>query len=216
VRADDDPRAPLFFLSYARSGGVLRPNGPPHEPSVDVIRLFQDLSKNVAELVSRGTGREPGFMDRSMQGGGRWTEELLHAVGTCQVFVALLSAPFLKSEWCGMEWYGFSQRTVTTVGGRASSHQTCIIPVVWAPVPEDQYPPPVHAVQRFSPVGLPDAETARQYENDGVFGLLRMGQESAYQTVLWRLAQRIAELYYSHRVEPRPLARTDLRNIFEE
>ncbi len=216
MRADDDPRAPLFFLSYARSGGSLRPKGPVREPNVNVIRLFDDLSANVAELVCRTAGSDPGFMDRSMQGGGRWNDELLYAVGTCQVFVPLLSAPFLRSEWCGMEWYGFSQRKVTTLDAAAPSHQTCIIPVVWAPVPEEQYPPPVHAVQRFSPVGLPDAAIAGRYESEGVYGLLRLGQEVSYQAIVWRLAQRIAEIYYSHRVEPRELTLAELHNIFEE
>ena len=63
--------------------------------------------------------RQLGFMDQEMPGGMQWADELLHAAGTCQVLVALLSAPYLKSEWCGMEWHAFSQRTVTEAGGSA-------------------------------------------------------------------------------------------------
>jgi TIR domain len=210
VPPDDDPSMPLFFLSYARA------KGPQPDPNGQVVKLFNDLSGNVAELVSRMAGAEPGFMDRSMQGGGRWSDEVLQAVGGCQVFVALLSAPYMSSEWCGMEWYAFSQRVVTKLRKSASSHQTCIIPVAWAPVPDERVPDCVLAVQRFLPAGLPNAGTAWLYENEGVLGLLKLSLDASYQAVVWRLAQRIAEICYSHKVEPRIFNSTELRNIFQE
>jgi hypothetical protein len=215
VISNVDPRTPLFFFSYAHSGD-LRSTGPAHEPNRQVIKFFDDLSENVAELVSRTAGADPGFLDRSIPGGGKWTEELLHAVGTCQVFVALLSAPYLRSEWCGMEWYAFSQRKVVRSRESASDHQTSIIPVVWAPAPRETFPKAVRDVQRFSPTGLPDPDIAAQYKAEGVYGLLRMQLEVSYQAVVWRLAQRIADLHYSHRVEPRTFERGELRNIFRE
>jgi len=207
---------PLFFLSYARAASVLRANGPQPDPNGYVVQFFNDLSRDVAELAPRMPGAEPGFMDRSMQGGGRWTDELLQAVGGCQVFVALLSAAYMRSEWCGMEWHAFSQRTVDKVTEGASSHQTCIIPVAWAPVLDEQVPACVLAVQRFSPTDLPEPDMAWRYETDGLFGLLRMGLDGAYRTVVWRLAMRIRDIYYKHSVEPHMFDRAELRDIFHE
>jgi len=211
-----DPRAPLFFLSYAHSVDGYQANGPPQEPNRLVVKLFDDLSVNVAELVSRPAGSDPGYMDRSMHGGVRWTSELLRAIGTCHVFVALLSASYFVSSWCSREWFAFSQRTVVRQSGDGSDHQTAIIPVIWAPLPHDRIPAIVNSVQRFSPSGLVNADITAQYEENGVVGLLRMQQESAYQTVVWRLAQRIARIHYSHWVEPCPLPESELRDIFRE
>jgi hypothetical protein len=207
---------PLFFLSYARAASSPHANGPQPDPNDQVVRFFGDLSVNVAELVYRRPGADPGFMDRSMRGGGRWTDELLRAVGGCQVFVPLLSAAYLSSEWCGMEWHAFSQRKVTKLEESAPSLQTCIIPVAWVSVPETDVPPCVSAVQQFLPDDLPDPDTGRRYKTDGVFGLLRMHQEAPYQAVVWRLAVRIRDIYNSHSVEPRTFGRAELRNIFQE
>ena len=210
VRPARDPTAPLFFLSYAHTDGPAR-NGP-HSL---VKKFFDDLSENVAEMAGSPAGADPGFMDRSMQSGTRWTPELLHAVGTCQVFVALLSARYLESMWCGMEWDAFSQRPVRAYRESASRHGTCIIPVLWAPPVRDwQCPDAVRQVQRFSPEGLRDTYIT-QYRKDGIFGLCQMGRRAPYQAVVFRLAQLVAEIYYTHRVEPRQFVPEQLRNIFE-
>jgi hypothetical protein len=208
VRPAREPRAPLFFFSYAHNDGRAR-NGP----NSAVGRFFQDLSENVAEMAGSPAGADPGFMDRSMPGGTRWTPELLHAVGTCQVFIALLSAPYLESDWCAMEWDAFSRRTVLA-SEAGPTHETCIIPVLWAPVRDWQFPPVVRKVQRFSPEGLRDADIV-QYRRNGIFGLLQLGRKTPYRTVVFQLAYRVAEVYYTHQVEPRVFGQRQLRNVFE-
>jgi len=180
------------------------------------MRFFNDLSDNVAELVSRSVGADPGYMDRSMGGGNYWTTELLQAVGTCKVFVALLSVPYFQSEWCSMEWFAFTQRRVIRYSGAGSEHQTAIVPVVWAaPLPHDHVPAAVDRVQRFLPSSLPDVDIAGQYEAEGIVGLLQMKMD-LYYVVVWKLAQRIAEIYHNFRVEPRVLRAQQLRDIFRE
>jgi TIR domain len=207
------PRAPLFFLSYAHTARRPARAGP----NQWIVKFFDDLSENVAELVARPAGADPGFMDRSIPGGTRWTEELLAAVGSCQVFVALLSGPYLASEWCGREWYAFSQRKVNSRAVNGVATQTGIIPVIWTtPAPADQLPGVVSNVQRFSPSSLPDAETAERYETDGVYGLMRLRQDLHYEVVVWRLAQHIAEFHFAHVVESQVLRKDDLRDIFRE
>lgn len=204
------PRAPLFFLSYAHA---MRRD----EPNQRVVKFFEDLSEDVAELVGRPAGSDPGFIDRSMMGGARWPSELLEAIGTCKVFVALLSDPYVTSPWCGKEWYAFSRRQVASTTWAASGHETGIIPVLWTPVPDYRLPRVVGDVQRFSPHGLPDVNIPARYAAEGVYGLMLMAQqEMHYRGVVWRLAQSIAEFHFGHEVTPLVLGQDDLHDIFRE
>lgn len=212
---DIDPRTPVFLVSYAHSEGR-RSAVRPKEPNQRFVDFFDDLSENVAQLIPRRPGSDPGFMDRSVAGGTRWTGELLDALGSCQVFVALLSVPYLTSTWCGMEWHAFAQRRVTRSTGNSTRHQSAIIPVIWAPLPEERIPAAVLAVQRFSPTGLPNANITAQYKANGIFGLLKQNQDDAYQAVVWSLALHIADIHYAYRVEPMKFDPADLRNLFRE
>lgn len=203
---DDDPRTPLFFLSYAHAT----------KGQGRLVRFFNELSENVAELVSRKAGSDPGYMDRSMEVGNRWAGNLLEAIGTCQVFVALLSGPYFESTWCSMEWFAFSQRPVTRRLDAAVSHQTAFVPVVWAaPLPSGLTPTAVKEVQQFSPNALPDVDLAGLYREHGVVGLRQM-QVRLYRAVVWQIAQRIADIYYTYRVEPHVLGQHELRDVFQE
>lgn len=202
--------APLFFLSYCNAtwGGAEGQRGPDRR----VIKFFNDLSENVAQLVSRPVGSDPGFMDRSMPGGVHWTDELLVALGRCRSFVALLSDPYLKSQWCRAEWNAFAQRKVTRRAGDGETAQVGIIPVIWTPVPDGHMLPAIAQVQRFSPRGLPDVDLAAGYEAEGVYGLLRMKQEDLYEVLVWRIARCIADFHFGHVVEERRLCAGDLRD----
>jgi hypothetical protein len=209
-----DERAPLFFLSYAHSAHG-RGQITLREPNRFFFQFFDDLSENVGELVSRPPGSDPGFIDKSMSGGVHWRSELIEAIGTCQVFVALLSVRYFRSPWCSREWYAFSQRQVVNLAGTPADRHAVIVPVLWAPIPDDRFPVVVSNLQIFAPIGLPDPGIAAQYLREGVVGLMQMGQQVAYQAVVWRLAQHIARLHYSHRVEPRVFKPDELINYFE-
>jgi hypothetical protein len=226
VLLDENPSKPLplFFLSYAHAGDVPYMNGAQPGPDGNVVEFFNELSNCVVSLIDRRPGVEPGFMDKSMQAGKLWSEELLHALGSCQVFVALLSPAYVNREWCAMEWDAFSQRKVTKLDEGASSNETCIIPVVWSPVPKPiSIPACVRKVTPFTLPDLSDPDMARRYLSDGIFGLGYYGQglghygrRDAYREVILRLAQQIRELYYSYQVEPREFKEEKLRNIFRE
>jgi hypothetical protein len=208
-----DRLSPLFFVSYSHSDDTYAPNSPEHEPNWRFMEFFNELSENVAELISRGAGADPGYIDQSIADGEKWPAELLKAVGSCQVFVALLSARYIESDWCGKEWHAFSQREISRLDGNEPRSQTAIIPVIWAPFPQDRCPTAVTDVQRFSPRAIPDRSITRQYETNGIFGLMKLGDQTAYNAVLWRIAQ----LHYTYRVEPRLFRSSEeLRNIFRE
>lgn len=201
---------PLFFLSYAHASPQRS-----REANRHVIKFFNDLSENVSWLVSRAAGEDPGYLDRSMNPGSRWTPELLHALGTCQVFVALVAAPYLTCDWCGMEWCGFAMRQVQRRDDAGATRQTAILPVIWAPYAKDQTPAVIAEVQRFAPDGMLMAGLAARYEEDGVLGLKRFRRDS-YHAIVWELAKAIAGLHQSHWVEPRELRYEELRDVFAE
>ena|ERR1700683_2567921 len=210
-----DRGSPLFFLSYAHSQ-TKRDSGVSYERNRWFVKFFEDLSENVAELVSRPAGSDPGYMDQWIAAGRLWTPDLLNAIGTCQVFVALLSPIYIDRDWCGMEWHGFSRRRVISYPESRATTETAIIPVTWAPVREQDLPPIVQKVRPFHPRDMTNTNQAASYENDGVVGLLRMDETTAYHAVVWRLAQRIAEIHYTHRVKPRVSQVDELRNVFKE
>jgi hypothetical protein len=199
------PRAPLFFLSYAHAGGRQQ-----------ITKFFNDLTENVGQLVGRPVGADPGFMDRRMPDGSRWSSELLGAVGGCQVFVAMLSSPYITSAWSGMEWFAFTQRTVSPVADTSSEYQTAIVPVIWAPISRRRAPQVVQDVQWFMPSGLADLGIPDLYEANGVYGLMAMGLQTFYQAVVWELAKHISEVSYSYLVEPLVLRKEQLHDAFRE
>jgi hypothetical protein len=205
-----DPRAPLFFLSYAHS------SQGPTEHERQVVKFFNDLSEIVSQLVDRVPGQEMGFIDRSIRDGSRWTDDVLDALGSCRVCVALLSRPYATSSWCGMEWHAFSQRKVTArPGSDAVGNQTPIFPVLWAPVPEQDSPPAIQKVQRFAPSGFRALDLERKYNELGVLGVMETsGRRNTYKCIVWSLAQSIANFANNHDVERQVFREADLRDVF--
>ncbi|MEH0983077.1 TIR-like protein FxsC [Micromonospora sp. CPCC 205556] len=212
-----DESAPVFFLSYARTRNRIA--APPRDTNSKVFQLFVDLSDHVVELLGLRPGRTAGFMDRVLDGGQLWTEDLAFAAGHCQVFIPLISPQYLRSEWCAREWDAFSRRPVLLrPGAEASAGETPLIPVNWSVVERRRVPPVVSQRQMFSPTRLPP-EIAPQYHDEGIYGLLSLGKngKDAYDAVVWRLAQRIAKAYQTHWVAARvPDDVRELRDSFEE
>lgn len=216
VKIVDDPSAPVFFLSYKRSGRS-GPVARPQEPHRHVMRFFDELTENVNELIGTPAGQDPGFLDMGRGGGEVWQETVLEAVGTCQVFVSLLSRPYLfHSSWCCMEWDAFSRRAVVPRVGTARPAETAIIPVLWTPFHEP-LPPRVARVNLFQPTGLPDDSYAAGYRTNGLFGLLQSGQSDIYRALLWKLAMHIQRIHSLYWVEPGvPPGIDGLRTSFDE
>ncbi|MGH3921289.1 MAG: TIR-like protein FxsC [Pseudonocardiaceae bacterium] len=199
---DGNPQGPIFFLSYVQAGPIRSLAGP-QDVNRSVVRLFDDLSMHVDQLVGSPTGVDPGFMDRSMQGGTKWAREVLAAAGTCHVFIPLISSGYVESEWCAMEWDAFSCRNVSRREADLSGNNTAILPVKWSPMRENQLPPAVQELQFFLPQQLTDPDIAQRYLANGIYGLLAVKDEAAYQTVAWHLALGIVDAYHAYHVEPR-------------
>ena len=193
-----DPRAPIFFLSYAHSELFVRHTES--KPELDVDRFFDDLSENVNALTGRrpgAGGADPGFVDIDMPGSTAWLPEILAKLAYCHTLVALLSPAYLQSEWCQMEWRAFAQRRVERRDASGSQQHTAVFPVTWVPVAEGSLPAAVRRVQKFAP----EKKYAGLYHENGIYGLLRISQD-AYNVTVWQLAKQIAHSYQSYHVAP--------------
>jgi TIR domain-containing protein len=206
-----------FFLSYPRTDAKSGGRGGPRSSDQLVRTFFEELCDEIAPLVHLQYGSDMGFMDvEGLPGGMNWHPELIHALGTCQMLVSLLSAPYLKSEWCGREWHAFTLRNRTTVNGaNASVYQGCIIPVLWAPIAFEVPAVIKDHVSIFLPKPTRrDPDLPRLYEQRGIFGLMRAREEEAVSEIVWQLAQLIQKIYYGQRLEPRDFEPQELINIF--
>jgi TIR domain-containing protein len=185
--------APVFFLSYGRTGSR-RDTDP-------VASFFDDLSAQMSQLVDLLPGREPGFMDRTMDGGQDWERHILGAAGTSQVFVALLSTRYvLRSVWCAREWDLASRRLVKPRPGFSGGTETMILPVLWAPI-KVPIPDRIKRIQLFSPTDLHNPAYRQRYETNGIYGLWFQDPD-AYKSIVWQLAMRIQTMWAAQYVEP--------------
>jgi len=203
-----------FFLSYGRTREDIPQVAEEYSPDQQVHQFFNDLTVNISQLITLPIGMRHGFMDRTMRGGVNWSGELLHALGTCQILVALLSPKYLSSEWCRKEWNAFEQRNIRALGQGVSPRQGCIIPVKWVPYPENLLPPRISADMIFSPDDQPQRDVPDLYRQHGVFGLKRMGQNTSYGIIVWQLAMDISRVYYGQYVAFKEFKPEDLRDIF--
>ncbi|WP_203909861.1 TIR-like protein FxsC [Rhizocola hellebori] len=197
----EESGAPVFFVSYARSKPANSPVLPPHETNAHVQRLFRDLTQHVNQLVPLSAGCDPGFMDMTMTGGALWERELRTNAGSCQVLICLLSPPYLRSEWCAMEWDIFSAREVVRRSDGKPASETMIVPVLWVPILEE-LPKMIDEVTLFSPRDLHDSNISPMYEREGLYGILNT-DPGAYPALVWKLAKHIQVLQAKYEVLPK-------------
>jgi hypothetical protein len=202
-----DPRSSVFFMSYVRSKPRGRQGSADNVLDARVQRFFRDLRINVEQLVPLPPGQDHGFMDTTMEGGELWRSELLKQVGQlCQVFVALISSPYLDCKWCAREWDLFSRRPISPTSDQITPN-TAILPVLWAPIHRapsvsygDSVPRCIAAIQLFEPAG--STSLRREYLANGLFGLLQTKKWSAYHEIVWKLSLQVQRMHASQWVEP--------------
>ena len=206
-----------FFLSYSRTGAQSAGRRNVRSSDQLVEQFYDDLCEDVAPLVHLPYGCDMGFMDTDgLPGGMNWHPELIHALGTCQVLVGLLSMGYLNSDWCGKEWHAFVRRHKESTA-TGNPNQGCIIPVRWAPLAGDVPAVVKDHVSIFSPKATRlNPDLPQRYNAKGIFGLMQTGEENAVAEIVWQLAQLIQKIYYGQRLEPREFEPNELRNIFRE
>jgi hypothetical protein len=209
-----DPVAPVFFVSHATAHDDA--DGP-SEPNAVFSEFVRALDEDLNHMMPRRAGANPGFIDRRLRAGSNWEREILTAIGTCQVLVALVSEPFCGSAWCGKEWYAFTERrTWRRSDGLLMEDSQCVLPVYWTVTPEDRYPKTVARHQRFRPRPTSKLPLDQLYLREGIYGMYR-AEYDAYRSTVWRIAQEIQRLVSEYWVEPLiPDDNAALINVFGE
>lgn len=185
---DDEPQELIFFLSYA------------HGPRPELVQQFYEtLSEHVQQLF--GLSADPvGFKDdATLSSGERWTDSLMTALGTCHVFVPLISLAYVRSKWCAREWHAFHRRTVRTA--HPGRNTTPVLPVLWSALPDARTPRAIGSLQLFLPDVRDPADLREQYQRNGMYGL-GVTQYDHFESLVWQIAQEIWRIDVEHHVEP--------------
>ncbi|MER6244335.1 TIR-like protein FxsC [Streptomyces griseorubiginosus] len=101
----------------------------------DESKLVTDFFGDLCEELGRITtldANQIGYQYTQMRAAMEWRKVLTEALGTCKVFVPLLSPRFFASEFCGKEWWVFTERQrLYTESTPGAQQPQCILPVMW-------------------------------------------------------------------------------------
>ncbi|MFC1415764.1 TIR-like protein FxsC [Streptacidiphilus cavernicola] len=201
-----DTNRPVFFLSYAHSGGIRHEESDPFPQQV-----FRDLSSAVSELSAIGDGGPVAFMDRGIQLGEGWEQRISEAVAQCRVFVPLYSPRYFRSVACGQEWSAFTSRDILRAP-RSDGRPSGVVPVLWVPTPLSSLPPVAQRLQ-FNHGDFGDS-----YGSEGLYALAKLNYfRSDYELAIHRLAQQIVRVAEQTDVIPgRPRNLMDYPSAFAD
>jgi FxsC-like protein len=157
--------------------------GSDREPDEWVIRFYQDLCRNVEELVAVPPGTPVGVLDRDRWVEDDWIEGLPEALALCRVLVPLYSHRYFESDACGKEWSSFAGRPV---GEGAQVTQTpAIVPVMWMPMAPDS----IHEAARTVPIEYGGLDSCAQF---GLASIMRLARyRTDYGKIVREVAQRV-------------------------
>jgi FxsC-like protein len=175
---------PLFFLSYARG-----------DDDEDVRRFYSDLCTALRRRVADPV--EPiGFLDREIDLGARWSNELAEALAASQVFLAIYSPRYFRRDKCGREWGVFADR-MAGYERQAGVRTNLIIPVLW--VVSGGMPEEAMSLQVYGD----DLNTV--YASSGLYRILHLHRyQDDYLDFVERLADKIHGIAQTHRLPPSP------------
>jgi FxsC-like protein len=153
-----------------------------------VVKLFYDLRESVirhSDLPVAGA-KYAGFLDQEQRHDGdapSW--RLAQALGTCRVFVPLVSRRYFASEHSGREWFAFTRRVVNS-GIYARVGAKSLIPALWAPMEKGDLPAAAQMI-RFN-----HAAFGEVYAEHGFYGIMKLARfQDAYKAAVDGLARSI-------------------------
>lgn len=158
-----------FFVSYAR-----------HVDQDLVAGFFDDLDVEVRLLLGRDR-KDAGFLDREgLYPGDDWERVLIERARTARSMIALLSAGYGRSRWCGREWGIFAARIERLNAPPGTARARCLMPLRWSGATK-----PPAAVARLH-------STHRSLGDDLLIDLKRAGGDR-YRTAVGKIARWIVE-----------------------
>jgi FxsC-like protein len=119
-----------FFMSYARA------IDQQHEGEL-VRRFFIDLKAEVERRVTELSSPAAFFDQENLNLGDAWPQDISEALCNCRTMVAMMSARYFTSEYCGKEWEIFDRRRKS----HSEPPPPAIIPILWVkPAEEGVFP----------------------------------------------------------------------------
>jgi hypothetical protein len=119
-----------FFLSYARQDAQRIEKGQSQRDPI--FEAFIDrLDQGVMQLTGEGIG----FVDRNIEPGQEWPEQIAEALATAKTMVCLYSPSYFRSPYCGKEMQVLLERRRNYIRANPGKKPSNIIPVLWHPVP---------------------------------------------------------------------------------
>jgi FxsC-like protein len=176
-------RAAYFLISYPHTEHN-GDHGSERAPDYWVIKFYNDLCRNVEELVAAAPGIRVGVLDRDLWVEDDWIAGLPAALGSCRVLVPLYSQRYFESDACGKEWHAFADRPT----GRAQPAEApAIVPVMWMPMPSSA----LHPAARSVPIEYGDVDS---YTSRGLYGIIKRAKYRAdYFQFVREVAQRVVD-----------------------
>ncbi|GAA2597249.1 hypothetical protein GCM10010435_90670 [Winogradskya consettensis] len=176
-----------FFLSYAHSAPLTDAGRRDTDTDYWVRRCFNDLSQEVARLLSTDPGRV-GFVDYLVEPGADWKAMLTDSLGRAEVFVPLYSPGYFNKSWPLRERATFLDRIARAFADRPDRARAHVVPVLWIPLPSWDKIPELNAALTLG-AGIPE------YAENGLRALCMLASyREQYRRVLNRLAHRIVEV----------------------
>jgi FxsC-like protein len=176
-------RAAYFLISYPHTEHN-GDHGSERAPDYWVIKFYNDLCRNVEELVAAAPGIRVGVLDRDLWVEDDWIAGLPAALGSCRVLVPLYSQRYFESDACGKEWQAFADRPT---GGALPAEAPAIVPVMWMPMPSSA----LHPAARSVPIEYGDVDS---YTSRGLYGIIKRAKYRAdYFQFVREVAQRVVD-----------------------
>jgi FxsC-like protein len=171
-----------FFLSYARSNN-----------DAYLIKFFDELSEQVRLLRGLPKDHAVAFIDqREEQHGDDWDAEIVEALQTSKVLIAMVSPGYFKGASAVREWALFDVRC--RAAAPPGKTLPLVKPVIWIPLKDDDMPPGLK--ERHYSAGDPDAVQNKR----GMRYVLRQLQEHGdeYVDLVEALAREIIDAADAH------------------
>jgi hypothetical protein len=183
-----DPH-PYFFLSYAHSGLPYTDADRDQEVAV----FFNDLTAAIRVYSRRPPESVCGFFDQQIPDDSTWTDSLVAALGSAEVFVPLYSSAYVAGSWPGREWNCFRRRMELA---SLSNPMSRFVPVLWAPLEAGQDPPGLREALALGAI-------EPGYAKNGLRGLMTISTyHRSYQNLVNILARQIVALAEGTLLEP--------------
>jgi FxsC-like protein len=167
-----------FFLSYSRANN-----------DAYLQRFYSDLCDAVRTERGLGKDQEVGFFDQQdIELGDQWDDTIVEALQTSKVVLALTSAAYFKSDYCGKEWALFAQR-LSSSQRDPNLRAALIKPLIWSTFASSSIVIPDIVAQCQMTIGDPD--TAPNKKGLRAILMTLNSHQDEYTSFVLELAQQI-------------------------